>query len=204
LTGEDAQQRRPLRLGGALVDHHRCFALALVYRAWPAEDSHELQAVELGRAVVTLLDLESPDRLAMSVRGQSVELAGAAVGAIAVDELTPLDRPLGIRHGRLLADAPRSCTAPLPNKMLASAHRLQKPGEAACRGAAEGSCRRRGLHFCRAGLLAPVGRNGISAIGDQALPVGRGVRDKDSNTKLSKLYGVAPAQHSPSFTAPPT
>src|SRR5262249_2214631 len=75
LAGQNAPHARPLRLGGALVDHHRCFALALVYRAWPAEDSHELQAVELGRAVVTLLDLESPDRLAMSVRGQSVELA---------------------------------------------------------------------------------------------------------------------------------
>src|SRR5262249_28396317 len=113
-------------------DHHRCFALALVDRAWPAEDSHEFQAVELGRAVVTLLDLKSPDRLAMSVRGQSIELAGAAVGAIAVDELTPFVHPLGILHGCLLYNARRSCTAPLPSKMLASARRLQKPGEAAC------------------------------------------------------------------------
>src|SRR5262245_40222581 len=102
LTGEDAQQRRPLRLGCAFVDHHRRFALALVDRTRPAEDSDELQAIELGRAVMTLLDLEAADRLAMSVRRQSVELAGAAVGAVAVDELTSLDGPFGVRHGRLL------------------------------------------------------------------------------------------------------
>jgi hypothetical protein len=40
--------------------------------------------------------------LAMAVCGQSVELAGAAIGAVAVDELTSFDGPLGVRHGRLL------------------------------------------------------------------------------------------------------
>jgi len=68
---------------------------------WPAEDSHKLEAVEIGRTVMTLLDLEPADRLAMSVRRQSVELAGAPVGAVAVDELTSLDGPFGVRHGRL-------------------------------------------------------------------------------------------------------
>src|SRR6516162_4942408 len=51
---------------------------------------------------MTLLDLEPADRLAMSVRRQSVELAGAPVGAVAVDELTSLDGPFGVRHRRLL------------------------------------------------------------------------------------------------------
>jgi hypothetical protein len=36
--------------------------------------------------------------LAMAVRGQSVELAGAAVGAVAIDELASLDGPLGVCH----------------------------------------------------------------------------------------------------------
>src|SRR5262249_57465801 len=81
------------------VDHHRRFALALVDRTRPAEDSDELQAIELGRAVMTLLDLEAADRLAVSVRRQSVELTGTAVGTVAVDELTSLDGPSGVRHG---------------------------------------------------------------------------------------------------------
>jgi hypothetical protein len=87
LASEDAQQCPALRLGCPLVDHYRRFTLAFVNRTRPAEDSHELQAVKLGRSVMTLLDLEAADRLAMSVRGQSIELAGAAVGAVAIDEL---------------------------------------------------------------------------------------------------------------------
>ena len=71
---------------------------------WPAEDSHKLEAVEIGRTVMTLLDLEPADRLAMSVRRQSVELAGAPVGAVAVDELTSLDGPVRVRHVALPRD----------------------------------------------------------------------------------------------------
>src|SRR5437016_14299233 len=52
--------------------------------------------------IANKLDLEPADRLAISMCRQSIELAGAAVGAIAVNELTSLDGPFGVRHGRLL------------------------------------------------------------------------------------------------------
>src|SRR5262249_1035807 len=74
-------------------------------------------------------------------------------GAIAVDELTPLDRPFGIRHGRLLADAGRSCTASLPNRMLAPPSKARR-----CRvlGAARGFLPqpRASHHFSRGSLRA--------------------------------------------------
>src|SRR5262249_59041281 len=81
LPGEDAQQRRPLRLARALVNHDRRFALALVDRARPAEDAYEPQPVQLGPAMLAVIDLEAADGLAMPVRRQSIELTGAAVGA---------------------------------------------------------------------------------------------------------------------------
>jgi hypothetical protein len=43
-----------LRFGCPLIDHHRRFTLALVNRTRPAENSHELQAIELGRSVMAL------------------------------------------------------------------------------------------------------------------------------------------------------
>jgi hypothetical protein len=46
-------------------------------------------------------DLKAADRLAVSVRWQSVELARATVGAVAVDEFTSLDRPFGVGHRHL-------------------------------------------------------------------------------------------------------
>jgi hypothetical protein len=157
LPGEDAQQRRALRFTSPLVDHDRRFAFALVNGPRPAEDSHKLEAVELGRTVMTLLDLEPADRLAMSVRRQSVELAGAPVGAVAVDELTSLDGPFGVRHGRLLRGAlgkavstePRSklnANKPVPHskarkgRKLLTAH-LSTAGDRCIAGFRSGLCR---------------------------------------------------------------
>src|SRR2546430_12766855 len=119
----------------AFVDHHRRFALAFVNGPRPAEDSHELQPIERGRPVMAALDLEPAHRLAMAVCGQSVELAGAAIGAVAVDELTPLDCPLCVRHGRpltgMLGEAER--TQAMSNSMLPSQRLVRKhAGEAAC------------------------------------------------------------------------
>jgi hypothetical protein len=48
---------------------------------------------------MTALDFESADRLAIAVRRQCIELAGAAIGTVAVYELASLDGPLGVRHG---------------------------------------------------------------------------------------------------------
>src|SRR5262249_40478838 len=94
-----------LRLRRALINHHRRLAFALVDGAGPAKDPHEFEAIESGRSVVTLLDLEAANGLAVTVRRQSVELAGAGVGGVAVEEFTALDGPFGIRHGRLLMSA---------------------------------------------------------------------------------------------------
>src|SRR5262245_1727214 len=74
-----AQQRRTLALIGPLVDHDRGLTLSLMNGARPPEDSHELQAIEGGRSVMTALDLESANRLTVAVRRQPVELAGAAI-----------------------------------------------------------------------------------------------------------------------------
>ena len=69
--------------------------------ARPAKDPDEFQAVKFCRSVVTLLDLHSCHSLAMSVRGQRVELARTAVRAVTVDELVSMDRPVRVGHFRL-------------------------------------------------------------------------------------------------------
>jgi hypothetical protein len=44
------------------------------------------------------MDLKSHHRLAVSVGGQAVELAGTAIGAVAIGEFMRPDRPTGVRH----------------------------------------------------------------------------------------------------------
>src|SRR6476661_4111458 len=64
--------------------------------------------------MVTLLDLHARYRLAMTVRRQSVELAGSAVGAVAVDKLTSVNRPVRVDHLPLPMDSawcPNACEA---------------------------------------------------------------------------------------------
>ena len=85
-------------LGRALIDNYGSFALTLMYRAGPTENSYKLQVIELGRPVIALFDLEPGDCLAISVGRQSVELAGTTIGAVAVDEFTSLDHPFGVGH----------------------------------------------------------------------------------------------------------
>src|SRR6478752_4598875 len=101
LPADDAQQGSTLRLRRRLIDHDCRFALTLMNSARPAENGDELQTVKFRHSMVTLLDLHPRHRLAMSVSRQSVELAGAAVGAVAVDELTSVNRPVRVDHLRL-------------------------------------------------------------------------------------------------------
>jgi hypothetical protein len=72
--------------------------------ARPTEDSDELQTIKFRRAMVTLLNLHARYRPAMTMSGQSVELARAAVGAVAVDELTSVNRPVRVDHLHHLLD----------------------------------------------------------------------------------------------------
>src|SRR6187397_727761 len=84
--------------GVARVDDMEAFALALMDRTRPAEDACASQPVEPRRAVKALLNVEDSQTPAVAVSWQSVELARAAIIAIAVAELTPLDLPPD--HGR--------------------------------------------------------------------------------------------------------
>src|SRR5260221_12433874 len=75
------------------------------------EDGGHPQTVEPGWAVMSPVDFNAKHRPAVAVGGQAVELAGAAVGAIAVRKLTALEGPLGLGHGA----APRRRGFPWPS-----------------------------------------------------------------------------------------
>jgi hypothetical protein len=74
-------------------------AIAFVNRSGPLVDRRDPQAIELGVAMMSLVDLDAGDGMAMALVGQSVELAIAAIGARAIDEFAPLEFPH--RHGCL-------------------------------------------------------------------------------------------------------
>src|SRR6266536_3267185 len=101
LTTQNPEQRLPLRSIGPLVDDDRGLTPALVNGTRPFEDRRNLEAVESRTPVMAGIDLHADYRPAGSVRGQSVELAGTAVGAIAIGKFTRLDRPLDFSHCRL-------------------------------------------------------------------------------------------------------
>src|SRR5262249_48871110 len=85
--------RRQLVLARARDDQ-----IAMTHR--PSARRHDQAAIRRARnRRNAALDLEPAHRLAMSVRRQSVELTGAAVGAVAVDEFASLDGPFRVCHG---------------------------------------------------------------------------------------------------------
>jgi hypothetical protein len=90
---QDAQQGLALLGRGAPVDDMQAFALALMDRTGPAEDARASEPVKPRRAVKALLNVEDRQAPAVAVRRQGVELARAAIIAIAVAELAPLDLP---------------------------------------------------------------------------------------------------------------
>jgi hypothetical protein len=101
LALEDRRQRLALRRVGAHVDHRQHAAVALVNGAGPRPDVDRAEAVQARRAEMALLDLPGGDRDARAVGGQRVELAGAAVGAVAVDDMRALDAPMDLGHDPL-------------------------------------------------------------------------------------------------------
>jgi hypothetical protein len=72
-------------------------------RARPGIHPSKPQAIELGIAMVALFDLDANHEMAVPVRRPGIELAWAAVGAIAMGELSAFDRPYRLRHGYLLS-----------------------------------------------------------------------------------------------------
>ena len=92
---KDRQERRALRLIGSFVNDHKGLAAALMDRTGPPEGPDDMEAVEFYVAEVSFFDLVGGDRLAIAVGGQSVELARAAISAVAVHQLIRLDFPSG-------------------------------------------------------------------------------------------------------------
>src|SRR5260221_7029111 len=82
------------------------------------EDGRHPQTVEPGWAVMSPVDFNAKPRPGVAVGGQAVELAGAAVGAIAVRKLTALEGPLGLGHGA----APRRREFPWPSPYAWRSH----------------------------------------------------------------------------------
>jgi len=95
LAGHDAQDGVALVRRGALVDDRKRLAVAHMDRSGPAEDARQAQPVELHIAMVTLVDLDADDGAAMAVRRQGIELAGTAIGTVAVGKFASMQGPIG-------------------------------------------------------------------------------------------------------------
>jgi hypothetical protein len=98
LAAQNTEQRLPLRIVGPLVDDDGSFAFAFVDSARPLKNPGSLKAVEPCTPVMTGIDLNPNNGSACPVCGQSVELAGTAVRAIAISKFTRLDRPFDVGH----------------------------------------------------------------------------------------------------------
>ena len=97
LAAQDTQQGLALGLVGAAVDDQGRFAMAFMDGAGPDEHARHPQPVELGCAVMALMDLEPDHGAAMAISRQAIELAGTAIRAIAIGKLMRPDGPIG--HG---------------------------------------------------------------------------------------------------------
>jgi hypothetical protein len=93
LTAQNACQRLALCRRGALVDDVDAFALAFVNRPRPAEDPRGAQGLKPCSAEKTLLDIVDGQSAAVAVARAGVELARAAIVAVAVAEFASLDLP---------------------------------------------------------------------------------------------------------------
>src|SRR5205823_1653572 len=103
-------ERLALRVARALVDHRLHGATALVDRARPGVEVERAEAVQADVAEMAFIDAERHHRAAITVLRQGVELAGAAVIAVAVDEMRTFDAPRGLGHRVLLVRRPRAIT----------------------------------------------------------------------------------------------
>src|SRR5206468_9918189 len=73
----------------------------------PSYGEGHVETVQFGCAVMSLVDLEKADRPAIAVSWQRIELAGAAISAIAVAKFQAMDFPIG-HH---LPPSTRRCSA---------------------------------------------------------------------------------------------
>jgi hypothetical protein len=94
---QDVSQSLALLGSGPLVDDVQALATGLVNRSRPAEYARRPQAVEPDRAVKARLNVVDGKPAAIAVGRQRIELAGAAIVAIAIAEFgapnLPFDHP---------------------------------------------------------------------------------------------------------------
>src|SRR5918994_3108416 len=86
LAAQDVRQGFALCRRGPFVDDVNAFALTLVNRAWPAENSGGSEPVEPGGPVETCFDVVDRQTAAVAVGRKRIELARAAIIAIAIAE----------------------------------------------------------------------------------------------------------------------
>ena len=72
--------------------------MAHVDRAGPGGGRGQAQAVEFHLAIMAFVDMYADRRAAIAIGGQGVELAGAAIRAIAGRDLGTADHPFGKGH----------------------------------------------------------------------------------------------------------
>jgi len=94
LAAHDLFERVALRLVGVFRNDQLPCAVALVDGSGPAPHAGCQQSVQLDVAEMPFIDLIAARRAAIAVRRQRVELARAAIVAVAVNELTSPDTPV--------------------------------------------------------------------------------------------------------------
>src|SRR5205823_8300350 len=95
LAADDAKNGVALRLARPFVHDRLRLAVSEMDRPRPGKDAGKAQTVERGFPVMAGVDLHADHRLAIAMRRQRIELAGAAISAIAVGEFTPFEHPFG-------------------------------------------------------------------------------------------------------------
>src|SRR5450631_816983 len=103
LPAHDAQDRIALCRRGSLVNDRNRLTVTFMNRTWPTKHPAEFQSIQLGIAVMALIDGDANDGLTVTVSRQLVELTGATVGAIAMREVFPFKHPVDLSHRRLLS-----------------------------------------------------------------------------------------------------
>jgi hypothetical protein len=83
-----------LRLVGFFIDDDKSPTVAFVDGTRPGENAHNLKSVELDVTMVSLVDVVGCYGVAIAMSRRCVELAGTAVGTVAVDEFRGLELPL--------------------------------------------------------------------------------------------------------------
>src|SRR5207249_3453387 len=98
LAGQDAEQRRALVRGGALVDDRLDGAVAFVQRAREIDSHEKAQPVEPHIPEMAVENVHAKETLAFAMSRSRVEIARAAEGAVAVLDPLAAEPPIRLWH----------------------------------------------------------------------------------------------------------